>query len=399
MENHWLHAYVDETGTNELDVTKPGVSRYFICVAVVVEGAAIPSLIESLDQIAHDLCGSAEMSSKRLGGNHERRMKFLERIDSLSFGYHAMVIRKDELSNDSGLKFKRSFYKCINRMLYQRLASGGRSIRIIADMVGGQDFMASFRGYLEKQLKPDLFFDYTHEFQDSMTCRLIQLADLIAGTLAQCLEPEKKGPHSAGFRKLLQSKELGIDVWPAESVDPECLFPDGRTNQQIDLTSSMLRRTARFIQEREDSSEEIQRMQVAVIRMLRFAREFEEPSRQLLHSDELMRRLAHQGFSEISKRTFTKEVIGGIRMQGIIIAGTQNGYRFALTLEDITDYLDHNKNVIEPMIKRLKTARESVKFDTANALDILSNDPFRLLAKIVDCASDFDLGMRMEAVN
>jgi hypothetical protein len=37
MDNHWLHAYVDETGTNELDVTKPGVSRYFICEAVDLE--------------------------------------------------------------------------------------------------------------------------------------------------------------------------------------------------------------------------------------------------------------------------------------------------------------------------------------------------------------------------
>ena len=34
MDDRWLHAYVDETGTNELDVTKPGVSRDFICEAV-----------------------------------------------------------------------------------------------------------------------------------------------------------------------------------------------------------------------------------------------------------------------------------------------------------------------------------------------------------------------------
>ena len=388
MDQQWLHAYVDESGTNELDTSKTGVSSFFICVAIIVKGSEVSSLNESLDLIAQDLCGNAEISSKRIGGNHDRRVKFLQRVETLNFGYHAMVIRKDVIWEDSGLNYKRSFYKFINKMLYHRLTAGGRFIKIIADEVGGQDFMASFQAYLVKRLKPDLFFDYTHEFQNSASCRLIQLADLVAGTLSHCFEPSKKGSHSLGFRKSLQSKELGIDVWPAnfQSVDG-----NRKENHPLGLADSMLRRSSRFIKEREDSTEEIERMQVAVIRMLHFSREFEEVSRQLLHSDEIMRRLAQQGFEEISKRAFTKEVIGGIRTHGIIIAGTKNGYRFALNIEDINNYLDHNKNVIDPMLKRLKIARESVRFDTTNDHDILSCKPFHLLEKLVDCVSEFEL--------
>jgi hypothetical protein len=36
-----LTAFVDETGTNELDADKPGVSHLFICVAVVVDEAGL----------------------------------------------------------------------------------------------------------------------------------------------------------------------------------------------------------------------------------------------------------------------------------------------------------------------------------------------------------------------
>jgi hypothetical protein len=153
----------------------------------------------------------------------------------------------------------------------------------------------------------------------------------------------------------------------------------------------MLRRSLRFIKERENNVDETVRMQLAVIRMLHFAREFEDSNNQLLHSDEIILRLARQGFDQISKRAFTKNIIGGIRMHGIIIAGTQNGYRLALKMEDINNYLDHNKNVIEPMLKRLKIARESVRYDTANELDILSAESFRMLEKLVNCTSDLEL--------
>lgn len=398
MHTPWLHAYIDETGTNELDVNKQGVSRFFICVAVVVEESDTTALIQSMDRMAADLCGSAEVTSKRIGTNHARRLQFLERIKNLPFGYYAMVIRKDAVPDESGLQYKRSFYKCINKMLYSRLTRGGRSIRIIADTIGGADFMDSFRDYLTREMKPDLFSNYTHEFRNSAECRMIQLADLIAGTLSQCFEPDKKGDHTVQFRSLLREKEMGIDTWPLERTDRESIETNqNETGSDVDISAPMLQRISNFINNREGSSNPIHKMQVEVIRMLRFAREFESPSRQRIHSDELIMRLIHQGFEDIGKRAFTKEIIGEIRLQGIIIAGSQSGYRLAMTLGDIREYLEHNRNIIEPMISKLAMARQSVKHDTANAVDILGNEPFRLLAKLVEGAAEFETSMQLNS--
>lgn len=398
MHTPWLHAYIDETGTNELDVNKQGVSRLFICVAVVVEESDTKDLFQSMDQMAADLCSGAEVTSKRIGANHTRRVQFLERIKDLPFGYYAMVIRKDAVPEESGLQYKRSFYKCINKMTYRNLARGGRSVRIIADSIGGADFMDSFQDYLSRQMKPDLFSNYTHEFRDSAECRMIQLADLIAGTLSYCFGPDKKGEHSAQLRSLLSDKEMGIDIWPVEITDRETIEANqNEAGTDVDISTPMLQRISNFISNREGSSNPIHRMQVEVIRMLRFAREFESPSRQRIHSDELMARLSHQGFEDIGKRAFTKEIIGEIRLQGIILAGSQSGYRLALTLGDIRDYLEHNRNIIEPMISKLAKARQSVKHDTANAVDILGNEPFRLLAKLVEGAAEFETSTQLNS--
>ena len=78
--NTWLTAFVDESGTNELDTSKPGVSNLFICVAVLVDAAGLDVTGAAVRKLSQDLCGGAEIASKRIAGNHERRLKFLEGI-------------------------------------------------------------------------------------------------------------------------------------------------------------------------------------------------------------------------------------------------------------------------------------------------------------------------------
>lgn len=395
MASDWLHAYVDETGTNDLDTSKAGVSAYFICVAVVVEAERVEALTLELDRIAQRLCSGAEIKSSVIGGNHRRREQFLEAISGLDFGYYAMIIRKEAVWKDSGLQYKRSFYKCINQMLYRRLTRSSRKIRIIADEIGGRDFMDSFEGYLKRELKPDLFFEYDHQFSESRQTRLIQLADLIAGTLSYCYEPEKQGEHRGRYRQLLAAKEQGIDAWPPASIPKEA-NESHPTAAEDSLRPHLMARILRFISEKEHSQDPNERMQVSVLRSLLFAREFEQPSQQLISSDRLMQQLMDQGFEVTSKQAFTKNVIGGTRMDGVIIAGTRSGYRLALSGADIRDYLDHNKSIIEPMLARLWEARRAVKQDTANDVDIVSNPPYQILGKLVDCLSEQQL--RLEEV-
>jgi len=169
-------------------------------------------------KLSQDLCSNAEISSKRIGPDHKRRVKFLEPLQNLPFGYYALVINKDRIPKDSGLRFKRSFYKYINRMLYERLAKGGQNLRIIAGQVGGPDFTDSFRSYPDAYGLPSLFHDCQHTFADSASTPLIQLADLIARSLAYCFDLAKAGPHSQQFRELLRPREAGIQCWPWEPL-------------------------------------------------------------------------------------------------------------------------------------------------------------------------------------
>ena len=382
-----LTAFVDETGTNELDADKPGVSHLFICVAVVVDDAGLTATDAAIRQMSADLCSGAEVASKRIGGDVKRRMAFLERIQNLPFGYFALVINKDLIPKDSGLKFKTSFYKFINRMLYEKLAKTGDSLRIIADEIGGRDFMESFQPYLEKRGMPSLFQPCLPTFASSTATPCIQLADLIAGSLSYCFDPNKKGDHSSQFRELLRQREVGIQCWPPEKMsanEPTNLPPTHDSR----LQKTMQTRVARFLDEYENDTDADRQMQMATLNELLFARQFEDRESQAIVSDILMYRLQHAGHEPMQKQAFQSRVIGKIRDEGIILAGASDGYRLALSEEDIRDYLDHDRNVIEPMLYRMLKARDSVKVDTAGQFDILDHPDYLPLKKIADTFRD-----------
>ncbi len=384
MPESQLYAYVDESGSNALDTSKSGESNLYICVAVVVDDAGREACEAGMEALSQRLNGGAEIASKSIGTKHQRRMQFLESIESLPFHYYALVINKDRLPKDSGFQFKRSFYKFFNRMLYRRLATGSCSLHVIADEYGGQDFMDSFQVYLESKGLPDLFSDFLHDFVDSTQSRMVQLADLIAGSLSYCFDQEKKGDHSAGFRRILRNKEAGIQCWPLDYMPSQEPSLSGSPSLDSLLRDALCQRAQDFINDYEESIEDDQQMQAATLKRLLFARLYEDGSARSVYSATLIEALRDQGFEELSDQTFKLRVIGKIRDRGILLAGSNEGFRLALDEEDIADYLLHDKSIIEPMLNRLLLARNVVKDITHNQHDILAAGGFEGLLRIAD---------------
>jgi hypothetical protein len=384
LKNTWLNVFIDETGTNDLDYSKEGTSRLFICVAVTVDGDGVNEARQKITELSNNLCSGAEIKSSNIGSKHKRRLKFLEGIKALPFGYMALVIDKERLPKDSGFRFKPSFYKCLNRMLYQKLTQGGADIRVIADEIGGRDFMDSFAPYLTRHGLPSLFSRFEHSFVLSESEPMVQLADLIAGTLGYCFEPGKVSDFSPVYRAILAEKEIAIKSWPIEPRTASNDSSSHGTDWTHKFKLANLNRALKFINEHEQSEDFDRRMQVTVLERLMFQNEFEDKSAQPIRSDELIKMLELSGFEKLSRQSLSSRVIGKVRDAGILISGNAKGYRLATDVKDIKSFVQHNRNILEPMLGRLQTARESVKQDTANRFDILSEQEFSTLKAIAE---------------
>lgn len=364
----WLNVYVDESGTAELDLRKPNVGRYYVGVAVFVDEEQDQKAQSLLDGIAGRLCGGAEIKSARIGVDHDRRLRFLEAIQHVDFGYLALAVDKSLVLADSGLRFTTTFHKFFSRLLQGQFGYSGGGLKVCSDRFGDSLFMENLDSYLKETVKPHLFYGYEHRSVPSDSCRLIQLADLVAGSLAYWLDPARASLYSERFRDMLITKEAGIVAWPLPSRaqrGPASSSLDGR------IEEAAIGRAKQLLRVLNESSEVKDRMRALTLDALLFARIFESGPRRSIFTDRLLDHLAAHGLDVPPKQAFRAEVIGGLRDRGIVIAGTNEGYRLAISVEDISDYLAHTGGVVEPMLARVVSARTAVKQDTSNQHDIL----------------------------
>ncbi len=377
-----LYAYVDEYGNNDLEVGKPGGTDFFICVAVLVDEVQRIHTEAGLSAIRSNLGLGAELKSSKVGSNDDRRAKVVDELSRLDFSYYAVAVDKARVLRDSGLRYKPSFYKYINKLLYRRLYQGILNLQVVADEIGGRPFMESFEQYMQREIKPDLWTEVTFRFSRSADESLIQLADFIAGTLARVLDPCLVGSRSKEFHALLKPHEIGVLTWPPRFWNP---VPQDDIENEWDnvLALAAVERACQFLAEYEDSDDENRQMQVVTLNHLLYQSSFTEKKRAIV-AGKLIEHLVRQGFQEPSGPAFSSKVIGSLRDAGIVLSGGSDGYRLASCYADIRRYLDHGVSVIEPMILRIQKAREQVKLATNNSLDILDDPVYGKLKAVTE---------------
>jgi len=388
METPWLNIYIDESGTNELDSSKSGVSHLFFCIAIILKNSDIRHISNELHSISNKYCSGAEIKSNRIGTNHKQRLKYLNRITKLPFSYYALIVNKEKLPKESPFQYKQTFYKFMHSKLYAKLQQSGCNLKIFPDTIGDENFMNSFKSYLEgKGLFTNLFCEFEHSFIKSHENPIIQLADLVAGTLTYCFDQDKNCEYSEQFRNILKTKEVGINVWPSyqEKLPNKPTKSEEELNNYLTILTKNKARS--FIKDNINSNNSDKKMQAIVLEKLLFSREFESKENQSIYADALIKLLKSEGF-DMSKHSLSSKVIGKIREAGIILAGNNDGYRLAYTKNDINEYLIHNKNIIEPMLYRLNIARTTINQGTINEYNIFQSDEFKLLKQIVDCFSE-----------
>lgn len=176
--------YFDESGNSGLDFSKSGNSSHFILGGVIVKDSDCASLQVLREKISAKYFSGNEIKSSNVGKDDERRLRILSELLEGDYLIHSMVFNK-KLIFGNGLKYKKSFYKYLNKLAYRGLYTAFPDIKIVADQHGSKEFMKGFSTYIEKNYKSqDLFNKTDFIFEDSKHNSLIQIADFIIGTIA-----------------------------------------------------------------------------------------------------------------------------------------------------------------------------------------------------------------------
>lgn len=377
------YAYVDEFGAFGFNFENEGCSTHFIISAIIVDEGDISEVKQKVDEIRNKFFPNGEIKSSRIGKDHRKRIAILNELKALSFKIFALVCDKRKIYEQSGLRFKPSFYKFINNLVYQELRTSFTNLVITADEIGKNEFLQSFAKYIREREIPLSFFDKSlFRFENSKDNLIIQIADIVSGSLAYNYDEHKKRKADGNsYRSMLASKILMIKEFPQTFENFNVQQNDLSSQYNPQIADICYRKAKYFIETHKDSEELEVKQQIVVLDYLLF-RFMNRSPRKYIPTKEIINQLCYLGYDRVSIQAFRTKIIAKLRDSEVIISSSPNGYKIPSSEEELEDFINHGKMIILPMLSRLKKCNDIIKMGTSGSIDLFQRAEYQVLANM-----------------
>jgi len=205
--------FIDESGDPGMPPGN-GASAFFTVTLVVFEdrdeAAAVEQRIELLKRELNLPTGFEFHFSKLKSAWREA---FLRAVAPYEWFYFSIVLNKAKLTG-KGFQFPDPFYKYTCGLVFQNAKPHLNDAIVVIDGSGGREFRPQLSTYLRKRVNdggagPKLIRKV--KLQDSKRNSLLQLADIVCGTIARgYTSPDDKNC----YRKLISHREMQVQFWP-----------------------------------------------------------------------------------------------------------------------------------------------------------------------------------------
>jgi hypothetical protein len=313
------------------------------------------------------------MKSSNIGKNDNRRLHVLADLRERGVYAVVLVVDKDRLYKDSGLRFQRPFRQFLNRKLYEELFDTFPDLQLVADEVGKSHFMRKFKDYLEQRYCLNtLFSKSAMEWEKARDNVFLQTADVICGSLSRCFDRKNLSPRA---EELLRAMSSWVQVceWPW----PEPSTPSGNDGADDTIVrTTAMERAHRFIDKHRRSKDTNIRYQVTCLKYLLFHALHIDPDA-YVHAPEIIGSI--QMPRTMTLRQFQTRVIAKLRDAKVLIASDSRGYKLPMRMEDVLTYLRWTNAQVEPMVMRAKCMAEAIQLASHNKVRLLESEEFGIL--------------------
>ena len=326
-----------------------------------------------------------EIKSSKIGRNHNRRVGVLNELKQLPFHIFSFVCDKRKIYENSGLRYKQPFYKFLNNIVHQELRIAYSNLTITADEVGGNDYLQSFAAYVRsKEVPLDLFDNSLFRFENSKHSIIIQLADIVCGSLAYNYDVRKLTEADGyNYMSLLRDKILRIKEFP-ETFETFNINQNDLNPEYSPQIADICYRKAKYFIETHSKTDDIDvKQQIAILNYLLF-RFMNKSPRKYIPTKELINQLVYLGYNKMSLQTFRNKIIAKLRDNEVIISSSTSGYKIPSTEKELYDFINHGKSIIMPMLSRLKTCNDIIRMGTDGAINLFERAEYHSLAKMFE---------------
>lgn len=377
------YAFVDESGNHDLETSKQGSSGFFVVCSVLVSETCLKSAYELAEalRVRHFQTGEIKSSKVRVKDT-ERRVRILSDLAELPLKLYFTVVDKSRVYRDGGLQFKKSFIKHVNGMLYERLFNDRPNLQMTVDEHGGAEFQESLKAYVQARYVDDLFGDdQSFQTKSSKDDVLIQVADFLAGSVAQIYEGKASEEVVKAYKRILRDLTLGLVEWPPKYQSLLAAPADDSQYADYRVHQEALKQADQFIAKVSKHPDEDERLQRCILDYLRFQSEF--VSRDYVTMGDIKSHLTDRGFGGLSDQKIKSSGIAKLRDSDVIITSAPKGYKIPQSRADINDFLGMTSGQIVPQLERIKKARDVYMLSSRGEYDILKAANLPALEKLL----------------
>lgn len=372
-------AYIDESGGHGFDFSNEGTSTHFVICAILMDVRDEGLLNHQFEQIKSKYFPISELKSSKIGKRDNIRSDILLDLVSLEFKYYYLVIDKQKIHQNTGLQYKEVFYKFLYGILYNQLYTTFRHLSIVADEMISSDFLIGFKRYIQENHTVDLFHQSKFDFKNGKTTALLQLADLIGGTINR----HYSGKSTLNVKSILPNKFLGEVIWP-QKFKPFTVDENEIIDEFKDIIADLaMLRIDGYLNRNNQATDPIIRKRIYFLNYLKSIFLYNSKTR-FVDTGEITKHIENLTGGTIKEQYFRQQIVGPLRTSGLLISSNSNGYKIPCSTSDILSFFNLSSRIINPMLSRLKKTHDALIQATNGKLNVLDNPEYEYLRKFIE---------------
>ncbi len=371
------HIFIDEYGTPNLDITKPGVTPYFVYSGIVIEENELAKARKVHKQTIDTHFGGTHIKSSNIPNDdkgHAKRMKVLSELSNFNHYVVALVVDKSKIDSD-GLNQKRSFIKFFNNLLSKQFVDKYTEYHIHFDKLGRKDFQDNLVKYMNSNGHgKTLFANNSYKLEDDITEEpLIQFADFYSSCIGKNYCGVTNNNRAESIHNKIKSYTF-IEWFPFEFVNyfGATSFKHNDFNQKISLIA--LQTATNYLGNNNDE------IGMEIVKLL--LQEAKINPHRHISSKEIKQKITSRGIkigdpiNEIAK----------LRDKGVFIVSPigKKGYKFPCNEKEIAEFYDRLSANVVPQLKRAYILHKILVEQSFSEYNILDSDEFKTLSRLVD---------------
>ncbi|MEH7084345.1 DUF3800 domain-containing protein [Neobacillus drentensis] len=376
-------AFIDESGDYSFDFGSNEVSTHFIIVAILAKESNKEWLEQEVEKVRQKYFSSEEMQSARIDNPHQR-IQLLNELKDLPFNIYAYVVDKRKIREDNGITFEKTFIKYMNRLIFDDLKRTFDQLDLVLVEQGSKEFMTEFKTYITEKSIPDLFNYSTFGFNNNSSEILLQLANIIAGTIAKGYDQTQYSEHYPHFNKIIKKKIIAMNLWPQNYKNYLHDYISRNQDSQFDevIFQQSVNLSLHYLEKNKNSEDMDEKIRIDFLKFLLF--NLRENPNEYVYTQEILDNLNAIRVNKINHHYFRSNIVSKLRDSGLLIASSNKGYKLPVCLTDVYDFVNLSSLTIHPMIQRISKCRNQILLATNNEIDILENNEYEYLKKIIE---------------